>query len=126
MMKDLTVQKIEDLAPYTGEHAIPGIRFRAAREAMGIESWGMNILDLDPHCEGYPEHDHKGDGQEELYVILQGQATLIVDGQPQPLESGQMVRVGPELTRKFVTKDQGVRILALGGTPGKAYGCEAQ
>lgn len=120
-MKDLNIQTITDVAPYAGEHAIPGIRFRAVREAMGVESWGMNVLDLDPHCEGYPEHDHKEDGQEELYVILEGAAVLVVDGEHRVLSAGQMARVGPALIRKFITKDQGVRILALGGTPGKAY-----
>lgn len=121
MMKNLTIHKIEDVAPYAGEHAIPGIRFRAVREAMGVESWGMNVLELDPNCEGYPEHEHKKDGQEELYVILDGQAELVTDGHTQIVETGHLVRVGPTVTRKFITKDHGVRILALGGTPGKAY-----
>lgn len=120
-MKDLKIHKIDDVAPYTGEHAIPGIRFRAIREAMGIKSWGMNILELDPECEGYPEHDHKSDGQEELYLVLEGEATFIADSQSKTVKSGDMIWVGPAVTRKFITQQHGIRILALGGTPGKAY-----
>lgn len=124
-MKDLIVHSIEDISPYAGEHAIPGIRFRALREAMSISSWGMNLLDLDPHCDGYPEHDHKNDEQEELYLILEGQVTFIADGNSRVLSAGQMVRVEPTVTRKFVTKEHSVRILALGGTPGRAYGSDS-
>lgn len=81
----------------------------------------MNILELDPHCEGYPEHDHLKDGQEEVYLVLSGQALLQVDGQSYPVEQGQLVRVPPECTRKFITQEHPVSFLALGGTPGQAY-----
>lgn len=117
-----TIKNIEDIAPYAGEHTIPGIRFRAAREAMGVSAWGMNVLELDPGCEGYPEHDHAHDQQEELYVVLSGSLVLQCEGTERVLKVGDMVRVPPEVTRKFVTRGEGARILALGGTPGKAYG----
>lgn len=120
-MSKIIIQSIQDIAPYTGPHAIPGIRFRAAREAMGVTSWGMNILELDPRCEGYPEHDHRKDGQEEVYLLLSGQALLEIDGQRYPLTQGQLVRVPPECTRKFITKEHSASFLALGGTPGQAY-----
>jgi hypothetical protein len=42
-------------------------------------------------------------------------------GTERTLTRGDVVKVPPEVTRKFVTRAQGVTLLALGGTPGKAY-----
>jgi uncharacterized cupin superfamily protein len=120
-MDNVTVKKIEEIAAYAGEHAIPGIRFRTARQALGVSSWGMNVLELDPHCEGYPEHDHAGDGQEEVYVVLRGSVVLRAGGAEQMLSQGDLVRVAPQTRRKLVTREEGATLLALGGTPGKAY-----
>lgn len=118
---EITVKAITDIEHYQGEHAIPGIRFRPARQAMGISAWGMNVLELDPHCEGYPQHDHVADGQEELYVVLDGCIVLVAEGREQTLKRGDMARVPPNVVRKFVTRDSGATLLALGATPGKAF-----
>lgn len=117
-----TIRAIDDVAPYAGPHQIPGIRFRPARAALGVRAWGMNVLELDPHCERYPEHDHVADGQEEVYVVLSGSAVLVVDGREEGVvKVGDMVRVAPAQRRKFVTREQGVQLLALGATPGAAF-----
>jgi len=57
-MIDVKLQRLREVAPYDGPHAIPGIRFRAVASALGITAWGMNVLELDPACERYPQHDH--------------------------------------------------------------------
>jgi uncharacterized cupin superfamily protein len=120
-MKDITLKNLEEIAPYTGPHEIPGIRFRPARRALGVSAWGMNVIELDPHTEGYPEHDHAGDGQEEVYAVLRGSVVLRIGGDEKTLSEGDFVRVPPETKRKLVTRDQGATILAIGGTPGVAY-----
>jgi uncharacterized cupin superfamily protein len=120
-MSHITIDNVATLAAYAGPHAIPGIRFRSAREPLGVSAWGMNVLELDANNQGYPEHDHVADGQEELYVVLDGSAVLIADGQERVVVRGDMVRVAPAIRRKFVTRDSSVRMLAIGGTPGKAY-----
>lgn len=117
----VTIRKIQDIKQHEGPHTIPGIRFRPAREGMGISSWGMNVLEFDPHCEGYPEHDHTHDGQEELYVVLEGSIVLLAEGTERTITNGEMVRVGPATVRKFVTREHSATLLALGNTPGKAY-----
>lgn len=120
-MADVTVKSIESIKAYEGPHEIPGIRFRPAREALGVSSWGMNVLELDAHCDGYPEHDHEKDAQEEVYVVLRGSAWLVAAGEERLVREGDLVRVGPATRRKFVTKETGVQLLALGGTPGQPY-----
>lgn len=117
----ITVTRIQDIEAYAGPGAIDGIRFRAARPALGVSSWGMNIIELDAGCTDYPEHDHAGDGQEEVYLIVSGAAVLVCDGEERSLTQGDLVRVAPELKRKFITGDEPVTMLALGGTPGQKY-----
>ena len=50
----VVAKNIKDIAPYAGPNAIPGIRFRAARQVLGVTAWGMNVLELDAHCTGHP------------------------------------------------------------------------
>jgi quercetin dioxygenase-like cupin family protein len=120
-MDDITVKNLEEIAPYTGPHAIPGIRFRPAREALGVRAWGMNVIELDPACENYPAHRHTNDGQEEVYVVLRGSVVLLAADTERTLKEGDFVRVAPDVDRKFVTRKEGATLLALGGTPGQAY-----
>ena len=120
-MNDIQVKSIDDIEAYSGPSEIPGIRFRPARAALSVTAWGMNVLDLDPGCTGYPEHDHEKDGQEEVYVIMRGEATLHAGNHTTTVRQGDMIRVGPRVKRKFVTTDQSVRILALGATPGAVF-----
>ena len=120
-MTELLVHSAAAIPAYEGPNEIPGIRFRGARAALGVTAWGMNVLDLAAGCTGYPEHDHGHDGQEEVYVLLEGAALLIVGEQRLPMRAGDLVRVPPERTRKFVTEGSSARILALGGVPGKAF-----
>jgi quercetin dioxygenase-like cupin family protein len=120
-MDTITVKNIEEIEAYAGANAIAGIRFRPARQALGVSSWGMNVIELDPHCTGYPEHDHGSEDHEEVYLVLQGSIVLQANGQERVLSKGDFVRVPPDVKRKFVTREQGAILLAMGGTPGKPY-----
>ncbi|MCA9621212.1 MAG: hypothetical protein KC731_19455 [Myxococcales bacterium] len=120
-METVTVKKLAGIPPYEGPHAIDKIRFRPAGAALGVSAWGMNVLELDAGCDGYPEHDHQKDGQEEVYVVLRGAIDLVTAEGVTRLEEGDLVRVGPDLRRKLVTTDRDATVLAIGGTPGKAF-----
>ena len=120
-MADVTIKQIDELDSYQGDKAILDMKFRTAGRQLGISAWGMNVLDLQPHCVGYPEHDHAKDGQEEVYVVLRGSATLHAGDERFELRAGAMVRVAPTQKRKFVAGPEGLTLLALGGTPGQAY-----
>lgn len=117
----IDVKNFANIPYYQGEHAIPKIRFRPARAALGVSAWGMNVLELEPGCDGCPEHDHVADGQEEVYVVLEGSVILRAQGQERVLERGDFAKVPPDVTRKLITREHGAVVLALGGTPGQAY-----
>ena len=113
-MPDVTVKRLEELESYQG-------RFLYAGRGLGVTAWGMNVLRLPPNWKEYPDHDHAQDEQEEAYVVLEGNATLTADGQSWDLKLGTLARVGHGQKRKIVPGSTGVVILAIGGTPGKAY-----
>ena len=114
-MADYTAKKIDDM------EAIYGGGFKRARAELGVESFGMQVIDMPPNFENYPEHDHAESGVEEVYVVLRGSAELNVDGERVQIDPDTVIRVGAGSKRKITPGDQGVRLLALGGTPGNAY-----
>lgn len=120
-MSGVTVRNVEEIASYEGEHAIAGIKFRYAARELGITAWGMNVVEMAPRCQDYPEHDHTESGQEEVYVILRGSGTLHAEGDSHALAPGSLVRVGPDVKRKIISGPDGCTVLAIGAAPGKAY-----
>jgi hypothetical protein len=93
-------------------------RFIPVREHLGIHSFGINAVQLGEDGTLINEHDESGSGQEEVYVVLEGTATFEIDGQSFDAPAGTFVSVRPE-SRRSATGE--ATVLALGGTPGKAY-----
>ncbi len=94
---------------------------KKARAELGVESFGMQVIDLPPNFDRYPAHDHSESGQEEVFVVLRGGGEIEIGGERVALEGDSFVRVGPAETRKVVSGPEGIRLLALGGTPGQVY-----
>jgi mannose-6-phosphate isomerase-like protein (cupin superfamily) len=94
---------------------------KLAGDELGVQTFGLQVLDLPAGFADYPEHDHAQDGQEEVYVVLDGSAELTVDGERIEAASGSLVRVEAQSRRKLVPGPQGVRVLAIGCLPGGEY-----
>jgi mannose-6-phosphate isomerase-like protein (cupin superfamily) len=114
-MGDYTAKRIDEM-----EAAFLG-GFKRARAELGVESFGMQVLDMPPNLEAYPEHDHAETGQEEVFVVLRGEGDLEVDGERIHVDPDTIVRVGPKARRKFWPGGKGIRVLARGGVPGQPY-----
>lgn len=122
---DVTAKRFDEM-----EAALGGV-FVRARAELGVSSFGMQVIRLPPHFdEPYAEHAHEGmpdamafanHGQEEVYVPLQGRATLVAGDERWELSPGMAVRVGAAQRRNVVTGDEPFQMLALGGTPGEPY-----
>lgn len=95
--------------------------FKRARAELGVTSFGMQVIDMPPNADQYPEHDHGEDGQEEVYVVLSGAGEIEIDGERHVLDADHMVRVSAGTKRKVWPGDGGLRVLVVGGVPGKAY-----
>jgi mannose-6-phosphate isomerase-like protein (cupin superfamily) len=130
---DVTHTKIDEMEAIDG--FFEGIKFHKAAAGLDISSFGMAIIDLAPGAEDYPEHDHSEEGmggqmfakrpqqlgQEEVYIALRGSGTLEADGEQYPLDADHIARVGPEVKRKVTPGPDGIRLLAIGATPGEPY-----
>ena len=95
--------------------------FKLVRAELGVSSFGMQILDLPPNLEQFPEHDHASDGQEEVYIALRGHGEIEIEGERVALDPETMVRVGPGTSRKLYTGEEPMRVLALGAVRGRPY-----
>jgi quercetin dioxygenase-like cupin family protein len=91
--------------------------FRPMRQALGVSAFGINHLELAPDVEG-PEHDHSGDGQEEVYVIVRGGGTIRVDGQEESIRQGDFVFLSPDAKRQMVAGPDGLAWVGVGSQPG--------
>ena len=114
-MADVTVKRTDDF-----ETTFRGGMLKV-RAGLGVTSFGMQILRFPPNETRYPEHDHAESGQEEVYIVLEGVATLAAAGEEHRLEPGVYARVGPSEPRKLATGEEGAVVLALGGVPGQAF-----
>ncbi len=73
-------------------------RWALCRRSLGIGSFGMNLVEIEP---GYaiPEHDEQSRDQEEVFAVLSGSPTMVIEGQDHPAPAGTFVRLEPRLKR---------------------------
>ena len=97
--------------------------FRPVRHHLGITAFGVNAWTahdvgdriINEHDESEPE------GNEELYLVLQGRAVFELDGDRVDAPVGTFVFARPAVKRTAFAEEPETTIIALGGTPGKAY-----
>ena len=88
-------------------------RFQRLRADLGVESFGLNLIRLEPRQRG---RIHAHERQEEVYVVLSGTLTLVVEGEEHELAPGACARVAPSVRRQLVNKGrERCVLLALGG-----------
>jgi len=91
------------------------------REPLDCENLGVTLLELEPEAKGKP-HDHAGDGQEEVYLVVDGELTVQLGGsEDEPpetettLSSGEAIRVGSETWRQLPNHgDERLRVVVAG------------
>ncbi|HKJ35003.1 MAG TPA: cupin domain-containing protein [Solirubrobacterales bacterium] len=88
-------------------------RFVPLRSELGVSSFGINQMILQPGQRG---RIHRHERQEEVYLVLEGELTVAIEGEERSLRNGELLRVGPELKRQLINRSGGrVVVLALGG-----------
>ena len=98
-----------------------GPKWGLARKSLGVRSFGMNLVDLQPG-EKIPEHDETPRDQEEVFAFLSGSPTMLIDGQEHPAPPGTFVRLSPEPLRTVVNSgDEPARFLIISAPTTSGY-----
>lgn len=114
-MPDYTIKSINEM-----EGAFGG-GLKKARAELGVTSFGMQVVDMPPNYSDYPEHDHAESAQEEVFAVLRGSGEADIEGERVALNPDVLIRIGAATKRKIYAGPEGLRMLALGGTPGAVY-----
>jgi uncharacterized cupin superfamily protein len=100
-------------------------RFQTLRRELGATSLGINLIRLQPRQRG---RIHRHAQQEEIYVVLAGTLTLVVEGDEHEVRERQAARVAPDERRQLVNSSgEPLVLLALGaggdhpGRDGEAF-----
>lgn len=95
--------------------------WKLARKALGTSAFGFNLVEIAPGGQ-IPEHDEAQSGQVELYIVLEGEATMRLEGEDHPAPTGTFVSLEPEAKRTILNRsDAPVSALLIGVQPGGGY-----
>ena len=95
--------------------------WKLARKALGTSAFGFNLVEIAPGGE-MPEHDENESGQVELYVILEGEAVLRLDGEDHPAPAGTFASIEPPASRTIANRSEApVTAMLIGVQPGGGY-----
>jgi uncharacterized cupin superfamily protein len=111
MADGYTIKRIDEFEEMEGSG---GATWRLARKTLGAEAFGFNVVDIEAGGQ-IPAHDHTGDDQEEVFVILEGNGTIVTDDEEHDAPAGTFCRFAPEVNRTIRNKSDGnVRALLIG------------
>ena len=113
------------MAGYTILHADdferPFPKWALARRSLGLQSFGMNVVELPPG-ETIPEHDETASDQEEVFIVLAGAPTMVIDGEDHPARTGTFTRLDPEPKRTIVNRgDETATVLIVSAPRTSGY-----
>jgi uncharacterized cupin superfamily protein len=105
-----------------GDPSIESIRgvFFKMRRALGTTAFGINEVRVPPAATG-TEHDEVETGHEEVYVVLEGAGTFVIDGEDIAVSAGDYLRVDAAATRQVTGGSQGLRFIVVGAKPQPRY-----
>jgi tetratricopeptide (TPR) repeat protein len=116
-MSDYAVAQLDEIEEMSDGRS----PWRPVRHHFGITAFGVNAwTGHDAGDRIINEHD-EADEDEELYLVLRGQAVFELDGDRVDAPAGTLVFARPGVKRTAFAEEPETTILALGGTPGKAY-----
>lgn len=83
------------------------------RAPLDVRSFGINQIILEP---GQRNRIHSHTAQEEVYTVLAGTLTLVIEGEMHEFEAGAVVKVAPGVRRQLVNHHrEPLSVLAVGG-----------
>lgn len=91
------------------------------RRALGLDAFGVNLVEI-PAGESIPEHDETGRDQEEVFFVVSGSPTIVIDGARTPAPAGTFVRLDPAPRRTIVNDgDEPASVLIMSAPRTSGY-----
>jgi uncharacterized cupin superfamily protein len=72
--------------------------WQLVRRTLELRAFGINVVEIPPG-EQIPEHDEADRDQEEVFYVLNGSPTLLIDGENHPTRAGTFARLDPVHSR---------------------------
>ena len=101
---------VDDQAPNFG--LSPQLETRMARVPLEMENAGISYIRIAPGFRIPFGHKHKN--QEEVYVLVSGNARIKIEDEVRELRQWDAVRLHRDTVRGFEAGDQGAELLAIG------------
>ncbi len=98
-----------------------GVIWRPVRSRFGITAFGANVYTADKPGQTVIEEHAESGGHEELYTVIRGRASFVVDGEEIDGVPGTLVFVRPGTTRTAVALERDTAVLAVGAKPGERF-----
>jgi tetratricopeptide (TPR) repeat protein len=104
--------------------SLPGpgtLRWTPVRRHFGITAYGINAYTAgEAGQDVVEEHTEERLGHEELYVVVSGSATFVLDGEEVSVPAGAVVFLRDPKVKRYARADEpGTTVLAVGGKPGQ-------
>ena len=97
-------------------------RWQPLNEPLGIRTFGVNAVVMDPDDDIDIEHDEAGSGHQEVYVVVTGRAAFRAGDEEFEAGPGDVVAIDdPGETRDYRALEPGTRILCFGAGPGAEH-----
>jgi uncharacterized cupin superfamily protein len=90
------------------------------RRSLDCQALGVNLVEIAPG-ESIPEHDETERDQEELFFVISGSPTLVIDGEEHSAPAGTFARLDPShrrTVRNQVSEPASVLIVSAPTTSG--------
>jgi quercetin dioxygenase-like cupin family protein len=95
--------------------------WRLARKALGTSAFGFNLVEIEPGGQ-IPEHTEAESGQVELYVVLEGEAVLRIEGEDHPAPAGTFASIEPAASRTILNRSEApMTAMLIGVHPAGGY-----
>jgi tetratricopeptide (TPR) repeat protein len=114
------IARIDDLEryPLAGQD---GLVWRPIRRYFDIKAFGVNAYTAEEAGQRVVEEHREEGGHEELYVVLAGRATFMVDGEDHDAPTGTLIHCPPGTLRGALAAEPNTTVLGIGAKPGEVF-----
>jgi tetratricopeptide (TPR) repeat protein len=114
------IARIDDLERYqiSGQD---GLTWRPIRRYFDIKAFGVNAYTAEEAGQRVVEEHREEGGHEELYVVVSGRASFMVDGEDHDAPAGTLVHCPPGTLRGAVAAEPRTTVLGIGAKPGEVF-----